>query len=316
MTIRQSEKRKHLGRGLESLLGPIHSDASNQTDDSPMTQVSVKSTQNDNIQAFDRLIPINLISPNPFQSRTHWDDDKLEELSSSIKIHGLIQPIIVRKVELGYQIIAGERRFRASQMAGLTEIPAILRNIEDDQMHEWALIENIHRSDLNPIDRAKAYHRYIEKFSLTQKEAAERLGEDRSVISNYLRLLELPSELREMLIESQLSMGHARAILSLPNDDLRRKLANRTLTGRLSVREVERQVKLMISKETKNDYINRTKSPHILDLEENIKSQIGSKVKINTSKNGQSGKMIIEFNSLDEFDRILDRIGVKYNNEI
>ncbi len=172
-------------------------------------------------------LPLASISANPYQARTVWNDQDLTELADSIKANGILQPILVRRFQGGYQLIAGERRFRAAQMAGLTKVPALVREVTDEQLFEWSLVENIHRRDLNAIERAKAYQRYLGAFSLTQVEAANRLGEDRSVIANYLRLLDLPDEIRQMLVDGRLTMGHARAILSLPTDELRRKLANR-----------------------------------------------------------------------------------------
>jgi len=173
-----------------------------------------------------------------------------------------------------------------------------------------SLIENIHRTDLNPIERAKAYQNYLNTFSLTQAEAAERLGENRSVIANYLRLLDLPDEVKQMLAEGQLTMGHARAMLALPTDELRRKLANRAMAGRLSVREVERLVQTYLAGAGRPKTTVRSKPAHILDLESKLSSQLGTKVAIETRKNGQRGKIIIEFYSLDEFDRIAERIGL------
>ncbi len=177
-------------------------------------------------------------------------------------------------------------------------------------MLELALIENIHRKDLNPIERAKGYQKYIRTFSLTQAQAAQRLGEDRSVIANYLRLLDLPEEIKQMLIDGRLMMGHARAILSLPTDDLRRKLANRALAGRLSVREVERLVRKYIVSSSGEKKTVTFKPSHIIDLENQLSSELGTKVRIETRKNGQRGKIIIDFSSLDEFDRIAEKIGI------
>ncbi|MHC4604696.1 MAG: ParB/RepB/Spo0J family partition protein, partial [Planctomycetota bacterium] len=172
------------------------------------------------------------------------------------------------------------------------------------------LIENIHRTDLTPIERAKAYQNYFNTFSLTQTEAAQRLGEDRSVIANYLRLLDLPDEIKQMLVHHQLNMGHARAILALPTDELRRKLANRAMASRLSVREVERLVRKHLTGTEQPRTTARSKPAHILDLESKLSSQLGTRVSIETRKNGQRGKIIIEFYSLDEFDRITERFGL------
>jgi ParB family chromosome partitioning protein len=178
------------------------------------------------------------------------------------------------------------------------------------------LVENIHRVGLNPIERAKAYQDYLSTFSITQAQAAERLGEDRSVVSNYIRLLDLPQEIRQMLTDGQLTMGHARAMLALPTDELRRKLANRALVGRLSVREVERLVRKYITGTSQAKTTIRSKPPHIVDLERKLSSKLATKVNIDTRKNGQRGRIIIEFYSLDEFDSITERIGLACSEEV
>jgi ParB family chromosome partitioning protein len=255
-------------------------------------------------------ISIDSISPNPYQARTVWNEHELTELTESIKANGIIQPIIVRPIGTGFQLIAGERRLRAAELASLTSVPALVRRASDEQLHEWALVENIHRVDLNPIERSKAYQEYISTFSLTQAEAAERLGENRSVVANYIRLMDLPQEIKQMLAGGQLSMGHARAILALPTDELRRKLANRAMAGRLSVREVERLVRKYLAGTGQVKTTVRTKPPHILDIESKLASRLGTKVNIETRKSGQRGKVIIEFYSLDEFDGIMERIGL------
>jgi ParB family chromosome partitioning protein len=261
-------------------------------------------------------ISIDSISSNPYQARTVWNDQELTELTESIRANGIIQPIIVRPIGTGFQLIAGERRLRAAELASMTSIPALVRRASDEQLHEWALVENIHRVDLNPIERAKAYQEYISAFSLTQAEAAERLGEDRSVVANYIRLLDLPPEIKQMLAENKLSMGHARAILALPTDELRRKLANRAMAGRLSVREVERLVRKYLAGTGQVKRTEREKPPHILDIESKLASQFGTKVSIETKKNGQRGKLIIEFYSLDEFDGIMEKLGLVCDEQI
>jgi ParB family chromosome partitioning protein len=261
-------------------------------------------------------IAISDIKANPYQPRTEWDQAQLQELADSIKANGIVQPVIVRRVITGYELVAGERRFRAAQMVGLDSVPAIVRQASDSQMLELALIENIHRADLNPLERAKAYQRYVQMFGLTQVEAAQRLGEDRSVVSNYLRLLDLPEDVRKMLSAGQISMGHARAILGLPTDELRRKLANRALAGRLSVREVERLVKKYCAEPTEPKANISIKAPNIIDLENKLRRELGTKVIIDTKKNGQRGKITIEFYSLDEFERITQKMGIESLEEV
>ena len=310
MNTKKKEKPRHLGRGLASLLGPITSTRTEaeQVLDRPV-KVDKFPPDKDLHESF-REISVDIISPNPYQPRTVWDQEELMDLAESIRSNGVIQPIIVRPTTGGYELIAGERRLRAAKLASLKSIPALVREASDEQLLELALIENIHRTDLNPIERAKAYQRYLQTFSLTQAEAAQRLGEDRSVITNYLRLLDLPDEIKQMLIEGQLSMGHARAMLALPTDELRRKLANRAMAGRLSVREVERLVRKYLTGTGESRKTIRSKPPHIVDLEQQLSRQLGTKVAIETRKNGQRGKIIIEFYSLEEFDRITEAVGM------
>ncbi len=309
------EKPKHLGRGIQSLLSPIISEReANELLSTSSTDSNFPPDKE--LQNSLREINIDNISPNPYQPRNTWNEQELEDLAESIKTNGVIQPIIVRPVGKRYQLIAGERRLRAAQIASLTTIPALVRDASDKQLLELALVENIHRVDLNPIERAKAYQDYLSTFSLTQAQVAERLGEDRSVVANYLRLLDLPPEIKEMLSDSQLTMGHARAILALPTDELRRKLANRALAGRLSVREVERMVRRYLTGTGQAKTTVRSKPPHILDLERVLSSQLATKVNIETRKNGQRGRIIIEFYSLDEFDNITERIGLACTEEV
>jgi ParB family chromosome partitioning protein len=258
-----------------------------------------------------REISVADITTNPYQARTAWDEQELADLAESIKANGVIQPIVVRPAGPGYQLIAGERRFRASRLASLKIIPAVVRMASDEEMLELALVENIHRVDLNAIERAKAYQNYMLTFSLTQAEAAERLGEDRSVIANYIRLLDLPDQIKQMLEQKQLSMGHARAILGLPTDELRRKLANRALAGRLSVREVERLVRKYLTGTDHTQTAVRSKAAYILDLENKLSSELGTKVTIEARKSGERGKIIVEFYSLDEFSRITEKMGLE-----
>ncbi|MHC4641499.1 MAG: ParB/RepB/Spo0J family partition protein [Planctomycetota bacterium] len=312
MAIKKKEKQRHLGRGLESLLGPITSvHDSYKKRQLPEAVDEPIFPPDKELQQSLQEISIDLISPNPYQARTVWNQQELEELTESIKANGVLQPIIVRPAGDRFELIAGERRFRAAKLASLTKISALVRPATDHQLLELSLIENIHRADLNPIERAKCYKNYISTFSLTQAQAAQRLGEDRSAIANYLRLLDLPDVIKQMLAQKQLSMGHARAILALPTEELRQKLANRAMAGRLSVREVERLVRRYLTGSSQKKTEKKYKPPHILDLESKFSTQVGSKVCIETRKNGQRGKIIIEFHSLDEFDRIAEIIGLE-----
>lgn len=312
----KKERPRHLGRGLQSLLSPIIPHSTEPKPSPSGSQPEAKFPPDKELGDSLRRIAIGEITANPYQARTVWNEEELAELTESIKANGIIQPIVVRPAGVGYELIAGERRFRAAQRANLTEIPALVRQATDEQLHEWALVENIHRVDLNPIERAKAYREYVDCFSLTQAEAAERLGEGRSVVANYLRLLDLPQEIKQMLAQGQLSMGHARAILALPTDDLRRKLANRAMAGRLSVREVERLVRKYLAGTGQAKPTVRSKPPHIVDLENKLADELKTKVSIETRRNGQRGRIIIEFYSLDEFDGITERLGLPCAEEI
>lgn len=316
----KKDKPKHLGRGLQSLLGTINTPTAPKIE--PLNPIGMKTPpkiqdkveisikQDTASQKAIREIAVDQISPNPYQPRTQWDTEKLEELSESIKANGVIQPVIVRATAGGYELIAGERRCRATQLAGLKTIPALIRQATNEEMLEIALVENIHRADLNAIERAKAYQRYIESFKINQTQAAQRLGENRSVVANYLRLLDLPQEIKDMVSNNQLSMGHARTILSIPSDEMRKKLANKALAGRLSVREVEKMVRKYLQPDSDTEKTVKQKSSHITDLENKLKRQIGTKVNIDTRKDGQRGKITIEFYSLDDFDRISSMLGV------
>jgi ParB family chromosome partitioning protein len=310
MTASKKEKPKHLGRGLESLIGPII-DIGQENSTTAFADMAVNFPIDKDLR--QNLLELNLddIDPNPYQPRQSWDEEQLRELADSIRENGIIQPIIVRQKGSRFEIVAGERRLRAAEMAGMNRIAAMVRATDDSEMLALALVENIHRADLNSIERAKAYQNFMETFSLTQEQAAQKLGQDRSVIANYIRLLNLPAEVKQMLIDGSLDMGHARAILALPTDDLRKRLANRALAGRLSVREVERLVRLALSeKDEKKQKQILEKPAHIRDLEEKIRSRLGTKVNIQARKNGQRGRIIIEFYSLDEFDSIAEKLGV------
>jgi ParB family chromosome partitioning protein len=303
-------KRPHLGRGLEALLGPITVVPSEQ-EQVPVVRDEHKYPQDKELEKSKSELPLSSIRPNPYQPRQFWDENELKELAESIRQNGVIQPILVRPAGDGqYEIIAGERRFRAAQIAGLSAIPVLIRQATEEQMLELALVENIHRADLNPIERAQAYQKYIQSFSLTQTEAAQRLGEDRSVISNYLRLLDLPADVQEMLKAGQLSMGHARAILALQDEEVRRKLANRAMAGRLSVREVEQIVRRLLQRDQQTNQQKKEKAAYILDLEKRLETILGTKVRIEPGRRGSRGRIIIEYYSLDEFERLAQSMGM------
>jgi len=316
MEAAKKEKLRHLGRGLQSLLSPITVSTVSVPPAAEGHATVGKYPLDKELAAGLMELPLSAIMPNPYQPRTQWDDAELRSLAESIKVNGVIQPIIVRAVDGKYQVIAGERRVRACKLAGLEAVPAIVKTVTDSEMLELALIENIQRTDLNPVERAQAYQNYLKEFSLTQAEAAARLGEDRSVVANYIRLLELPGDIKRMLVEKQLSMGHARAILALPTDELRRKLANRAMAGRLSVRDVERLVRSYTEAPSDKTKTQRVKDSHVTDLENRLGRSLGTKVNIETRKGGKRGKIIIEFYSVDDFERICQVMGMSSVEEM
>jgi ParB family chromosome partitioning protein len=311
MTEKSTSKPRHLGRGLQSLLG---STVQSESPPGPNQEVGGLLPETNGRAVLE--LPLASISVNPHQARTYWDEEKLQELALSIEANGIVQPVVVRRTPTGYQLIAGERRFRASKKLGRKTIPAFVREATDAQMLELALVENIHRADLNPIERAKAYQSYINHFELNQTEAAKRLGEERSVLANHLRILDLPAEVRQILADGMLSMGHAKALLALPDNDLRKRIANRALAGRLSVRDLERLVREYLDGSLKKTGSRAEKPPHISELEGVLSAQLGSRVKIETKAKGQRGKMIIEFKTLDEFDQVLEKLGIQSTSDI
>lgn len=305
-----SEKKKKLGKGLSSLLS--------STRIREIDEDSVLVSRDDDSDAYIKKgketifdLPIEDIQKNPYQPRRIWDENKINELAESIKVNGLIQPIVVRPLDSGYQLVTGERRLKAMRIAGMTEISAIIRSASEEQVLEWALVENIHRTDLNAIERARAYQQYIKSFSLTQQQAAQRLGEDRSNIANYMRLLDLPMEIQQYLNDDKLSMGHARALLGITEKAKQRQLAEEAVQKNISVREIEREIKKIQLKEGKNTEKIKEKEPNIVDLEQKMTQSLGTKVIIKTSgRKGRRGKIIIEYYNLDDFDRIMERLNI------
>ncbi|MCA0972322.1 ParB/RepB/Spo0J family partition protein [Halobacillus litoralis] len=246
-------------------------------------------------------IPVQSCRPNPYQPRLTFDDEAIEELSQSIKEHGILQPIIVRKSIKGYEIVVGERRFRASKKAGLETIPALVRDWTDEQMMELALLENLQREDLTPVEEAKAYQSLQKELGVTQDELSERLGKSRSHIANLIRLLSLPSEVIQKINDGTLSMGHGRALLGLKQRDAVLKMAERIENEKLSVRQVERLIQEMTQKKKKKK--PAAKDVFIQEREHSLKQQLGTGVKIHKGK--RKGKIEIEFMNEEDLERIL-----------
>lgn len=260
----------------------------------------------------ETLIGINEIEPNKSQPRKNFDEDSLQELADSIKQYGIIQPLILQKKETYYEIIAGERRWRAARLAGLKKVPAIIRNYSDKEAVEISIIENIQREDLNPIEEAMAYQRLIQEFKLKQDEVAERVSKSRTAITNSMRLLKLDERVQQMLIDDIISSGHGRALLAIEDKNIQYTLAMQILDEKLSVRETEKLVKKILKdkqkKNTPEQKKDNKKQLLYQDLEEKIRSIIGTKVTINEKGNSNKGKIEIEYYSEEELERIIDML--------
>ena len=255
-----------------------------------------------------RELLIDEISPNRFQPRKYFDDDKLEELVTSISENGILQPVVVQKSETGYELVAGERRWRASKKAGLKKIPAMIREVSDTKALELAIIENIHRQDLNPIEEAEAYKRLAEEFSLTQEMIAEKVGKSRAAIANILRLLNLSRNIQENLISGKLSMGHARALLGLDNTGQMQAMCQEILKQGLTVRQTESKVNRLKKPEIlKLASSMKKKNIFIRDLEKELERKLGTKVEVSPKKTG--GKLVVSYYSDDDLERIQNLIG-------
>lgn len=275
--------RQALGKGLRSLIPQVE-----EVDD------------HNNVHQVD----VNSISANPFQPRKHFDPEKLEQLADSIKQHGVLEPIIVRKVDDSYQVVVGERRWRASCLAGLDTIPAVIREYTKRQMTEIALIENLQREDLNPIEEAEGYQILIDEFELTQEEIAYSVGKKRSSVANSLRLLGLNQEIKQLVSAGQLSQGHAKVILGLDSLKDRNSLAKRVVEDDLSVRQLEQLIKTKqkvakVKKASKNE-----ENPEVKELEEELQRVLGTKVRLDYREG--KGKIEIEYYSDEELERILE----------
>lgn len=252
-------------------------------------------------------IKVRSIKPNPFQPRKEFSDEALEELATSIKEHGVLQPIIVRKKGVSYEIVVGERRFRASKLALQNEIPAVVRELTDQQMMEYALLENLQREDLNAIEEAEAYQNLMEHLSLTQEQLSQRLGKSRPYIANHIRLLSLPKEIQTYVVEGKISTGHARALLALKNKKIMQQIAEKIIAEGLNVRQLEALVQQMmqseVSKETKKEL---KKDLFIEEHEGHLRDYFGTSVQIKKGKH--KGKIEIEFFSDEDLERILEML--------
>lgn len=251
-------------------------------------------------------LPIEAIKRDTLQPRRHFDEEKLRELTESIKAQGVLQPVLVRKDSEGYKLIAGERRWRASQLAGLHEIPAIVREVTEVEAFELALVENLQRADLNPMEEADGYHRLVEEFGLTQDQVAQRVGKERSTVANALRLLGLPDEVKRMVAEGNLSAGHARALLGVPRIPEMTELASQVAARKLSVRDTEKLVQQAkgSAKAGKDSATPKKPSPQVKSLVEELQRVLGTKVRL-VEKGSGKGTIEVDYFSYDDLDRIL-----------
>jgi ParB family chromosome partitioning protein len=252
-------------------------------------------------------VPTDLIDPSPLQPRSIFDDGKLTELAKSISLNGVVQPVLLRRKGTRFELIAGERRWRAAVQAGLTKIPAVLRNISDEKVLEIALIENIQREDLNPIEEARAYKKLIDALGLTQETVAERVGRDRSYVTNYLRLLRLPEDLQELLQAGRLSTGHARTLLGLEDVDVQRRLARKIIEQDLSVRATEQLVRLA-GRPTSQSATQQSPQAdaNVRAAENKLRRRLGTKVRIVQKRGAASGKIEVDFYSQSDLERLYE----------
>ena len=292
--------KKGLGKGLGNLIPESDKEAQKTKVDEKVVEkkVIVK-------EPAETIVKINEVEPNKNQPRRTFDEDALLELAESIKQHGVIQPLIVKKRDKYYEIIAGERRWRAAKMAGLKEIPIVIKDLSDQEIMEVALIENIQREDLNPIEEAQAYQRLIKEYNYKQDELAERVSKSRVAVTNSMRLLKLDERVQKMIIDDMISAGHARALLAITDSEKQYTIAMKVFDEKLSVRETEKliknldkQVKPKVNTTPENDFIYR-------DIENKLKESMGTKVIIH-NKDNNKGKIEIEYYSQDDFERIVD----------
>jgi ParB family chromosome partitioning protein len=281
--------RKALGRGLSALLGE---------------DTAVQTSGDEGFVEID----IDLITPNAEQPRTRFTEAALDELAQSIKVNGVVQPILVRKKGNGYELVAGERRWRASQSAGLTKIPAIVKDISDDKILELALVENIQRQELNAIEEAKAYKKLIETIGLTQEMVASRVGKERTFITSYLRLLKLPDDIQDLVSEEKISVGHARALLMSDSTDVQRRLARSIMEMSLSVREAEKAVKRVNRGESevveKKQVSKPKEDPNLKAAETKLRRKYSTQIRIVPDGRGTGGKIEFEYYGQEDLDRI------------
>jgi ParB family chromosome partitioning protein len=327
-----SKMARRLGRGLDSLVSNLRSESGEHPEALLTATREAHSAPASAGASADRsginavMLSTEALQTNPFQPRDIITNDDVVSIAASIRQHGLLQPITARVLNGQYQIIAGERRWRAAKSIGMTTVPVIIREATDEQMLELALIENLQREDLNAIDRARAYRQFCTQFGLTQEEVADRLGEARATVTNYLRLLELAEPIRAMVAAGKLNMGHARCLLGVENETHRLRLAEAAVANELSVRAVEEVVRRGKALQAGATHValaegeallqsgmrrGRLRSAHLRDLEQRFERAVKTKVTIHEGRRKGSGRITIEYFSLDDFDRIAGMLGVE-----
>lgn len=288
-----------LGKGLDALIPSAINEKSEKTEKQKKTEEK---------SGGETIVNITKVEPNREQPRKNFDEDALEELAESIKQFGLLQPILVQDRKTYYEIIAGERRWRAAKKAGLKEVPVIIKNLSEQEIVEISLIENIQRENLNPIEEAQAYKRLLTEFNLKQDEVAERVAKSRTAVTNSMRLLKLCDDVQQMVIEGMISTGHARALISIEDPEQQYNIAQQIFDEKLSVRDVEKLVKNLnkpAKVSSKKETIDKSLEAVYQDIEENLKQKLSTKVSI-TSKGNGAGKLEIEFYSHDDLERLMD----------
>ena len=300
-------KRNGLGKGLDSLI-PDRSDKMSKKTSNAEGKTEVVNAKDEKVgQSGEVLVKINQVEPNRDQPRKEFDEDALLELADSIKQFGILQPLLVQKKKDYYEIIAGERRWRAAKLAGIKEVPVVIKTYTDQEILEISLIENIQRENLNPIEEAMAYKRLLEEFKLKQDEVAERVSKSRTAVTNSMRLLKLSKRVQQMIVDDMITTGHARALLAIDDEEQQYTIANKIFDEKLSVRETEKLVKTLKNpkKEQKAEKVEHT---FMYDnLEEKLKDIIGTTVNVSSKSHGR-GKIEIEYYSEEELERIFDLI--------
>lgn len=295
--------RRGLGSGLDSLIP-----AASSTEKTSATKTTKSKASTTEKEKVEQTVRISSIEPNKNQPRKTFNEDSLVELADSIKQYGIIEPLVVVKRKGYYELIAGERRWRAARLAGLKEVPVVIKDFDDQQIVEIALIENIQREDLNPIEEALAYDRLIKEFNLTQDEVADKVSKSRSTITNSLRLLKLTEDVQQMLVDDKLSVGHVRVLITIEDPELQFEIASYIFDNKLSVRETEAYVKRVVNKAKKKTDSDKESAATDLsflykEIEDKLKDVLGSKTTIKSKNNGK-GKIEIEYYSQDELERI------------